>query len=155
MDSNTFWMISGTSKMFCKSGPVDPVFLTNMLQKLQTNYGNIIKHIISSYLIVLELQHFQNFRHYRASNRWNLFLAFFYGGFLIFLGKLSIEKSQMFEKPEVWKHKQRPTKSKRFLKRYWLFDAQFWNFDTSKSIGLSQVFWWKTGIHNGGILINL
>ena len=45
-------MISGTSNLFIKSGPVDPVFITNLFQKIQGNrgiiLGNIIFHISES-----------------------------------------------------------------------------------------------------------
>ena len=33
--SNTFWMISGTSKILSKSGPVALLIITRMLQKIQ------------------------------------------------------------------------------------------------------------------------
>ena len=44
MDSNTFWMISGTFKMFTKSGLLGPVLITKMRQRiLEQKYGNISK----------------------------------------------------------------------------------------------------------------
>ena len=53
MDSNTFWMISGTSNMFTKSGPVDPVFITKMLHEIKEKYRIMLKPIICSYLTIL------------------------------------------------------------------------------------------------------
>ena len=35
IDSNTFWMISGTSKFLSKSGPVDQLITTKLLQTIQ------------------------------------------------------------------------------------------------------------------------
>ena len=37
MDSNTFWMILGTSKILTKSGSADLLTITNMLQRIQEN----------------------------------------------------------------------------------------------------------------------
>ena len=39
-------MISGTSKKSTKSGPSDPVFITQMLQKIQENMGTSLNKII-------------------------------------------------------------------------------------------------------------
>ena len=44
--SNTCWMISGTSKIWLKSGPVALLIITNMLQKIQANYGIILENIM-------------------------------------------------------------------------------------------------------------
>ena len=41
-NSNTFMMISGTSKVLSKSGPVDLLKITKMLHKTQENYGTIL-----------------------------------------------------------------------------------------------------------------
>ena len=54
-DPNTFWMILGTSKMFAifwtRGGPLHPVFLMNVLQKIQEKSGNILgKNIIDGNL---------------------------------------------------------------------------------------------------------
>ena len=39
-------MISGTSKIWSKSGPVDLLIITKMLQKIQENYGIILENIM-------------------------------------------------------------------------------------------------------------
>ena len=39
-------MILGTSKILSKSGPVDLLTITNMLQKIQEKYGIILENII-------------------------------------------------------------------------------------------------------------
>ena len=44
---NTFWMISGTAKKSTKSGPPDPAFITNIFQKIQEKYGNILGKTLS------------------------------------------------------------------------------------------------------------
>ena len=43
-------MISGTSKIWSKSGPVDLLIITEMLQEIQENYGGILKSIIFTYM---------------------------------------------------------------------------------------------------------
>ena len=67
--SDTFWIMSGTSKKATKSGPVDPVFITTTLQQIQeksqTSLNTLSLHITIS-------QHFgnpffQNVGHDRAS----------------------------------------------------------------------------------------
>ena len=58
------------------------------------------KHIILSYLIILEIQNFQDCWHNWTSTMWNL-RSWIIGS----LGNLTIRKS-IFENPEVWKYKQ-------------------------------------------------
>ena len=43
IDSIIVWMISGTSKILSKPGPVGLPIATNVLQKIQEKYGNIIE----------------------------------------------------------------------------------------------------------------
>ena len=43
IDSNTFWMDSGTSKILSKSGPVTLPITVNLLLKIQEKYGNILR----------------------------------------------------------------------------------------------------------------
>ena len=38
-------MVLGTSNMFTKSGPSDPVLITKMLQIYKTKYGNVLEQI--------------------------------------------------------------------------------------------------------------
>ena len=38
-----FFDIFGTSKQPTKSGPSDPLFITEILQNIQDNYGNILQ----------------------------------------------------------------------------------------------------------------
>ena len=52
-------MISGTSKIWSKSGPVALLTITNMLQKIQEKYGIILEHVISS---IRDSHNFENFR---------------------------------------------------------------------------------------------
>ena len=67
------WMLFGTSNTFTKSGPVDSVFITNILQNIQETCGNIHENVISSYLNVSKLQNFKNVGHYRTSSVRELF----------------------------------------------------------------------------------
>ena len=49
-DSNTFWMILGTSKIlrfWTRRGPWNPVFLMNLLQKIQEKSGIVLGNILS------------------------------------------------------------------------------------------------------------
>ena len=55
MDSNTFWMISGTTNIFTKSGPVDPVFITKMLHTIKEELREHLLNILFSVS-----QHFGN-----------------------------------------------------------------------------------------------
>ena len=46
MDCNTFWDISGTSKILTTSGPVDPLFISKILLKIQENVRRSSTHVI-------------------------------------------------------------------------------------------------------------
>ena len=79
------------------------------------------------------------FRDYFLGSKRSSFLRVFLrqriwtGGFLDILEIWKIEKSKHFKKPEVWKHKQRPTKS--YFWKILIYDDQIRDFDASKSIG--------------------
>ena len=77
----------------------------------------------SSKTIIFISQHFgnpksQDFVTLPDIKNVELIFSFCCCGFLIFIGNLKILKSEMFEKREVWKHKQRPNKSKICLNKY-------------------------------------
>ena len=124
MDSNTFWMISVTSKMFTKSGPFHPIFHAEMLQIIQENYG-----IITEILFFIS-QHFGNpiFSDFVTLPDIKDVELMFLLWVLVISWKSENFKNKMFENPEVWKHKQCPTKSKTCLK-----NIDFWinNFEIS------------------------
>ena len=126
MDSNTFWMISGTTKIFTKSGPVDPVFRTNMLQRIQEKRWTHLQNILFSVS-----QHVGNPKNPSFSTLPDLrnveliiICSLLNGGFFDILEIWKIEKV-FFDKPEVWKHKQRPTISKHVRKASGLFMHNF------------------------------
>ena len=52
----TFWMNFGTSNLFTKSGPSDPLFITGTLQKIQVQRPIHLWKILFSYLNILEIQ---------------------------------------------------------------------------------------------------
>ena len=54
MDSGDLLNIFGTSRIFTKSGPLDPVFITETLQKTQEQIPTHLKHIISVHLKILD-----------------------------------------------------------------------------------------------------
>ena len=57
MDSNTFWMIFGTSKKITKSGPLHPIFIYHLnSSKNKKTYGLILETYYFSYLNILEIQ---------------------------------------------------------------------------------------------------
>ena len=58
IDSTTFWMISGTSKILSKFGPVALPITTKLLQKYKNKYGDILEKY---YLWKSETQFFFDF----------------------------------------------------------------------------------------------
>ena len=53
--------------MFTKHGFLHLFFITKLFQKIQENMESSSKNMISSYLIVSELENVQHFRHYRPT----------------------------------------------------------------------------------------
>ena len=69
-------MISGTPKIFTKSGLLQFFSITNIFQKYKNRWNHPQKYF-SSYLNISELQNIQNFRPYRASQLLNCFVFVF------------------------------------------------------------------------------
>ena len=105
MDSNAFWMISGTSDISPNLVPLHFFYVT-MLQKIQDNYGNILKHIVFSYRIIWKFQNFQDSWHYRTSKNVELIsMCSIPNGRLLEILEIWKVEHQHYEKSEVWKHK--------------------------------------------------
>ena len=60
MDSNTFWIMFGTSNLFTKSGLFHRVFITKMLQRIQENMESSL-NILFSYLRIWKFANFRKF----------------------------------------------------------------------------------------------
>ena len=88
--SNIFWIIFAASKVFTKSGPSDPLFITKALQTIQEKSRVSLKHIIFTYINISQIQNVQIFGHYRTSNTWKLCL--------VLCGPKTIVSSQGFKK---------------------------------------------------------
>ena len=58
MDSNIFWIISGTSKMCTKYGCVHFFLYVECYKTRQENMEAYLKYMIVSYLIIWEIQSF-------------------------------------------------------------------------------------------------
>ena len=108
-------MISGTSNFFTKSGPLHFFVYVEMLQTIHDKYGIIFK------------TYYFSISHHFGTPEFPDLLALpgikhvefiFNVSWWIFAISWESEnfKSEMFERPEVWIHKHRPTKSRIFLK---------------------------------------
>ena len=69
-----FLMIWGTSKMFTKSGPIDPVFIIVLVQTIQEIYGSVFE-IINSHISFFIIPSFQIIRHFRTSRFWEKLIS--------------------------------------------------------------------------------
>ena len=62
MDCHTFWNILGTSKDFTKSGPLHPLFITEILSQIPENHKSFLKIIIFTYQQIMDFQNVGFFR---------------------------------------------------------------------------------------------
>ena len=97
-------MILGTSKIWSKSGPVDLLIITNMLQKIQENMGNSWKHIIFVNMGLKKYLRFEN-----VCPRYHVFSRFWVSHFLsiscyiLYFTKMRIGKWYIFNKKHIQK----------------------------------------------------
>ena len=82
----------------------------------QTYFWKTVEYLIDNFEIAIPQNRFPPHTHkcfdkdeFRIVNSWDI-------------GKSKNCKSNVFEKPELWQYKQRPTKTQRILKKHWLDD---------------------------------
>ena len=61
MDSNNVFVMFGTFKSLTKYGPLDPLFIAEVLYKIQEQIPNHFEHIIFAYINMLGIQKSENF----------------------------------------------------------------------------------------------
>ena len=89
-------MISGTSKTWSKSGPVDLLTITKMLSKIQDNYGHILENIIFVNLGLKKLKTFENIcpMYHVFLLRFRVSHFFEYLTFILYFTKMRIETDE-------------------------------------------------------------